>query len=242
MNVDFDQEKLYMRTAAIVSAILMLGMQDANAYYDMDDTADYIEDISGSYKNMARHVPKITNAINAYDPEKGDMFSKHVLSLTGGPNATVVDMTSRTLLWKQIGMSSTATAEAFPGITEAINDMDLAKVTESRKMFEALAVLAEGGEPADILAEMGESLEQALQNLADMLGEFKTTVGDGMAATAESGGLISGAIDNVKSFMSGGRSGGGSSDGGAAVVSAVRQLHKALTSSGIKIKNLDDLA
>lgn len=242
MNVDFDQEKLYMKTAAIVSAILMLGMQDASAYYDLDDTADYIENVSGSYKNMARQVPKITDAINAYDPEKGDMFSKHVLSLTGGPNATVVDMTSRTLLWKQIGMSSTATAEAFPSITEAVNDMDLAKVTETRKMFEALAVLAEGGEPADILAEMGESLEEALQNLADMLGEFKSSVGEGMAATAESGGLVSGAIGKLTSFMGGGSSASSGGDGGAAVVSAVRQLHKALTSSGIKIKNLDDLA
>jgi len=107
-------------------------------------------------------------------------------------------------------------------------------------MFEALAALSQGGEPADILAEMGESLEQALQNLADMLGEFKSSVGEGMAATAESGGLVSGAINKLGGMFSGGGSASSGGDNGQ-VVSAIRQLHKALTASGIKIKNIDDL-
>ena len=52
-------------------------------------------------------------------------------------------------------------------------------------MFEALAVLAEGGEdPEDILEAMGESLETALKILADMLESFRTTVeAQGEAAT-----------------------------------------------------------
>ena len=75
-----------------------------------------------------------------------------------------------------------------------------------------------------------------------MLAEFKTTVGDGMAATAESGGLISGAIDGVKSFISGGRSGGSSSGGdSAATVNAIKQLARVLTAKGVKISNIDDL-
>ena len=45
-------------------------------------------------------------------------------------------------------------------------------------MFEALGVLSEGGEPSDILAAMGQSLESALDNLASMLEEFKQTVGE----------------------------------------------------------------
>ena len=43
-------------------------------------------------------------------------------------------------------------------------------------MFEALAVLSKGGDPSDILAEMGESLETAMQRLADILQEFQGAV------------------------------------------------------------------
>jgi uncharacterized protein YukE len=88
---------------------------------------------------------------------------------------------------------------------------------------------------------MGESLEEALQNLADMLSEFKTTVGDGMTATADSGNAISNAMGSLKSAFTGG---GSSSSGGdnSGVISAIKQLNKALTSSGVKIKNIDALA
>ena len=186
-------------------------------------------------------MPAITEAIGSYNVESGDAFTKNMVMIGGGPDATEKQLMERRLLWKAIGSNMTLSADAMPEITESINDMDLAKLTETRQMFEALAALSQGGEPADILAEMGESLEQALQNLADMLGEFKSSVGEGMAATAESGGLVSGAIDKLGGFFSGGGSASSGGDNGQ-VVSAIRQLHKALTASGIKIKNLDDLA
>ena len=242
MDFDFDGAALKARTTAMVAAFLAMGMVVQGQDIDMDDAADFVQDVSKSYQSMSRSVPKMVSAIAEYDVEKGDMFATQMTMLTGGPQATVEQMQARTALWKQIGKSVSTSADNFPGITEAINDMDLAKLTESRQMFEALAVLSQGGEPTDILESMGESLEQALQNLADMLAEFKTTVGDGMAATAESGGLISGAIDGVKSFISGGRSGGSSSGGdSAATVNAIKQLARVLTAKGVKISNIDDL-
>ena len=113
------------------------------------------------------------------------------------------------------------------------------KLVESRKMFEALGVLSNGGEPSDILAAMGESLEEALQNLADMLGEFQSSVAENSATT---GGALDGLKDGIKKLTGGGsKSSGGnrSSDGGGGddVVRAVKQLQSTLVSQGIKVKS-----
>ena len=85
---------------------------------------------------------------------------------------------------------------------------------------------------------MGESLEEALQNLADMLSEFKGSVEEGVAAQTEaSGGLID-ALNPMsgvlRSFNSRQTQKGGDSDD---VVRAVKQLQTALISQGIKIKS-----
>ena len=146
---------------------------------------------------------------------------------------------AQTELWNAIGTNMAATATAFPQIAGAVNSMELEKLTEARGMFEALAVLAEGGEsPEDILEAMGESLETALQNLADMLNEFRSTVAEGNEAqqgllgqiAAVPGQLVGGIVDGVTGR---GRGGGGGDD----VVRAVKQLQTALTSQGIKVKN-----
>ena len=120
--------------------------------------------------------------------------------------------------------------------------MDLAKLTETRQMFEALAVLAEGGEsPEDILEAMGESLSTALENLTAMIETFRTTVETGTAAQGnfieEAAGTIGTSIGNFVGGVTG-LGGGGNS---AAVVSAIETLRRTLVSKGIKIKDLDDL-
>lgn len=239
MDFTFDEASLKSKTKAMVAAFLMMGMVVQGQSLDMDDTAEFVEDITKSYSSMAKSMPKITDAINGYNIEQGDAFAKNMIMIGGGPDATEKVLLEKRMLWKAIGHNMTLSAEAMPEISDAINDMDLAKVTEARQMFEALAVLGQGGAPEDILASMGESLETALQNLANMLEEFKSTVGDGMNATAESGGLLAGAVDGIRSAFSGTPASGGGDN--AEVVIAIRQLNKALTSNGVKIKNIDDL-
>ena len=124
----------------------------------------------------------------------------------------------------------------MPGITAAVNEMDMEKLVETRKMFEALGVLAKGGDPGDILASMGESLEAALQNLADMLTEFKGSVEEGVAAQGEATGGLTGAIKSFLPKAQGASAATSSSGGNDDVVSAVENLQRALVSQGIKIK------
>ena len=85
---------------------------------------------------------------------------------------------SQKILWNAIGHSMVKTSESMPGISQAINSMDLEKLVEARTMFEALGVLANGGSAEDILSKMGESLEEAMERLATILSDFKQTVED----------------------------------------------------------------
>ena len=197
--------------------------------------------IGDSYEKLGGAVPRITSAISGVEPEAFDRF-KGLFVGRVGMLRPIAGYEAQTELWNAIGANMGATATAFPTIAEGINAMDLAKLTETRQMFEALAVLAEGGEsPEDILEAMGESLSTALENLTAMIETFRTTVETGTAAQGnfieEAAGTIGTSIGNFVGGVTG-LGGGGNS---AAVVSAIETLRRTLVSKGIKIKDLDDL-
>lgn len=188
--------------------------------------------IGNTFEKMGNSVPGVITAINGYNPEVGNQFFGALL----GPvdeGARAEGYAKQATLWATIGGTMVKTSESMPAIAESINSMDLAKVTELRTLFEALGVLSEGGEPSDILAQMGESLEAALQNLADMLAEFKGSVEEGAAAQVETGGVISGAIKKITGGGSSSRSSGGDN---TQVVAAINKLQSTLVSQGIKVK------
>ncbi|MDC0008832.1 hypothetical protein OAE73_00565 [bacterium] len=161
------------------------------------------------YEKLGSNAPKLTSAIAGTNIEQmgawKSMFIGDVSSFR-----PIAGYEAQANLWDSIGSSLDMGAGAFPKISAGINAIDYDKLVESRKMFEALGVLSEGGEPSDILAAMGQSLESALDNLASMLEEFKQTVGEN---GEESNGLIGKMVDTVKSITTGSNSnnsGGGS--------------------------------
>ena len=188
--------------------------------------------VGDSYEKIGTASGQITNAINAVDSEKlveyKGLFVGRVSMLR-----PVAGYEAQTELWNAIGENSMTVSSSMPAVTEAINSMDMAKLVESRKMFEALGVLSNGGSASDILEKMGESLEDALNNLVEMLEQFKTAVGEsvegnqsvveGVAST------VGGAVGAFRDAVTGGRS-------QKEVVAAISKLKTALTSSGIKVK------
>jgi hypothetical protein len=197
---------------------------------------NFVIAVGEAFEKLGDSVPSITDALMNFKAEQGRaFFNAFVGPVAEGDEANGYN--NQKLMWKAIGNAMVQTKDSMPGITSAINEMDMDKLVESRKMFEALAVLGEGGDPGDILAAMGESLEEALQNLADMLSEFKGSVEEGVAAQSEATGGLTGAISKLNPLNAlrggGGSSGGGDSDD---VVRAVKQLQTALISQGIKIK------
>lgn len=189
--------------------------------------------IGATFEKMGSAIPGIISAVNSYDPTIGEAFFGALIRPTD-EGARAEGYAKQATLWATIGANVVRMGESMPSITESINNMDLAKLTEMRTMFEALGVLSNGAEPSDILAAMGESLEEALQNLATMLEEFKGSVEAGAAAQTETGGIIGNAI---KSFTGGGQKDtSGGSGNSAEVVAAINQLQTTLVSSGIKVK------
>jgi len=200
----------------------------------MNNRRFLIDSIGKSFEKLGRAVPPIAQALASFNGEQGRaFFNAFVGPVDEGNRAN--GYAQQNHMWKAIGSAMVKTKDSLPGITSAVNEMDMDKLVESRKMFEALAVLGEGGDPGDILAQMGESLEEALQNLADMLSEFKGSVEEGVAAQGEA---TSGLMGAVKSIIPGG--GGGqrrqAKSDNADVVRAISQLQSTLTSTGIKVK------
>ena len=188
---------------------------------------------------MGDAIPKISSAVNQMDPLKATIMKNMFI----GPVSRIrpiAGYTAQAFLWRSIGRNMTANAKSFPEVANAINSMDLTKLKESRQMFEALAVLSSQDSPDDILQAMGESLEKALENLAEMIEKFKTSVTEG---NAESAGILEGAAGAVGSAIGAfgkGITGGGGGGDSAQVVSAVNSLRKALVSTGVRVSNMPD--
>ena len=92
---------------------------------------------------------------------------------------------------------------------------------------------------------MGSSLEEALNNLATMLAEFKSTVQEQGAAqqgilgkiAAVPGQIVGGMVGGVVDGLTGRNRGGGGDD----VVAAVNSLKTAIVTQGIKVKTGSNL-
>jgi hypothetical protein len=159
--------------------------------------------VGNTYDKMASSLPVVVGAASKFNPTTGGMVAQLLFGKVDAGNA-MNGYNAQTKMQLALATTYGKAGENFPKISSAINALDITKLTESRKMFEALAVLSKGGAPGDILAAMGSSLEDALKNLATMLEKFKTTVKEG---NESQGGIlkeVGNAVTGVKNAMTGG--------------------------------------
>jgi hypothetical protein len=123
-----------------------------------------------------------------------------LLSLTGnfGAIGSAVMAVSIGGMWEKTGTGVEKVGKGMGTIAKGINSMDMKKLVETRQMFEALAVLSKHG-PADVFNKMSESLKDALENLAELLTEFKQEVKN---SNQTSTGML-GALSNIKDMVLG---------------------------------------
>jgi hypothetical protein len=195
------------------------------------------DSVGNAYQKLGSASGQITQAINSVDENKLIEYKGLFVGRVSGLRP-VAGYEAQTELWNAIGENSGKTSSSMPGITAAVNSMDITKLIESRKMFEALGVLANGGSAGDILERMGESLEEAMERLADILMEFQTSVGD---AQNTQGGILS-EIASIPGKLVGGVvngvTGGNSSKDTGKITKAINDLRRALQDTGIKVKEL----
>lgn len=88
------------------------------------------------------------------------------------------DYTSISMSYQRMADANEDIADSFEDWKESINDLDLKKVTEVRKLYEGLAYLSKnGGETA--IEQMGESMVEAIETLVEKLDEFAKNLGSG---------------------------------------------------------------
>lgn len=197
--------------------------------------------VGSGYEKMGKGAQAISGAINGTNIETLGVFKGMFVGRVSIMRP-VAGYEAQTELWNAIGSNMTATGSAFPTISSAINSMDLAKLTEARTMFEALAVLSKGGSPSDVLAQMGESLEDALDNLAEMLENFRSTVQEG---NEQNVGMIERVGNTVSKVFGGGGGDAGQSKATqqqappevdvSSIVAAIEDLESTLTARGIRV-------
>lgn len=109
-----------------------------------------------------------------------------------GSQVKPMDMRQAAMAYTQMSRSSGVFAENFIEFKDGINDLDLEKVVEVRKMYEGLAALSKSD--SNIVEDMSESMIEAIELLAEKLGEFSSDV-----KSASSGPSL---IDKAKSLVS----------------------------------------
>ena len=138
----------------------------------------------------------------------------------GGISLSPREQMTAARAYEKYASASGKFAENFGTLKDNINDLDLEKVTEVRKMYEGLAALSQSD--TNIVEEMGESMVEAIQLLAEKLSEFssdvkaasntatsstsatsKTTTTNSNTATAPSNKDLIAAIENLQMAMSG---------------------------------------
>lgn len=199
---DIDSDKIKTDLENLIAGFTTIGTTSDPT--TMWNAAKLATAVGEAYAKMGKAIPSIASA--KMDAANGSIFSK---LLFGQVDAGKAALGYHNQMKMQHALAATygKAGENFPKIQGAINSLDLTKLTESRKMFEALGVLSKGGSPGDILAQMGESLEDALDNLAEMLENFRSTVQEG---NEQNTGVIE-KMGNAVSNMVGSNSGSSSS-------------------------------
>jgi hypothetical protein len=161
--------------------------------------------VGGTFEKMGKSIPSIAGA--KVDPKIASAIRGLIFGQVDEGQAAL-GYFNQMKMQHALAATYGKAGENFPKIQGAINSLDLTKLTESRKMFEALAVLSKGGNPGDILAQMGQSLESALENLAEMLENFRSTVQEGNEQNADALKKVGNAVSGA-----GGSGGKGASQG-----------------------------
>ena len=153
--------------------------------------------IGDTFDKMGKSIPGIISAINSINAENSKAFRSIFIGNVDNkdPNSSY---NAQKLMWNSIGIAMPSIGDSMEVTAGAINSMDLEKLTEARTMFEALAALTHGGDANNILSKMGESLETALENLAEMLNNFRDTVEEGNAGQQGALETVSSAVSSLK--------------------------------------------
>ena len=181
-------------------------------------------------KKMGDPLVNLSEFVSAFAKEDVDVDAvtnktrKLIGSLTSifvnkeGANLSAKDISKYARSYDDMADAVEDMADGMEDWKDAVNGLDLEKVTEVRKLYEGLASLSNNGD-TNIVEEMGQSMIDAIQLLSDKLGEFAGTM-KGTSPTASS--PTTGAVTQSQSEAT-------VTQNSEQLVSAIDDLKRALT-------------
>ena len=181
-------------------------------------------------KKMGDPLVNLAEFVSAFAKEDVDVDAvtnktrKLIGSLTSifvneeGANLSARDISQYARSYDDMADAVEDMADGMSDWKDAVNGLDLEKVTEVRKLYEGLAALSNNGD-TNIVEEMGQSMIDAIQLLSDKLGEFAGTM-KGVSPTASS--PTTGAVTQSQSEAA-------VTQNSEQLVSAIDDLKRALT-------------
>ena len=148
-------------------------------------------------KKMGDPLVNLAQFVSAFAKEEVDVDTvtnktrKLIGSLTSifvneeGANLSAKDISKYADAYDDMADAVEDMADGMSDWKDAVNGLDLEKVTEVRKLYEGLAALSNNGD-TNIVEEMGQSMIDAIQLLSDKLGEFAGTMKGTSPSTSSS--------------------------------------------------------
>lgn len=138
-------------------------------------------------KKMGDPLVNLAEFVSVFAKEEVDVdaVTNKTRKLIGSLTSAFVDTEGQNLSAKEIRQYANAydnmadsigdMADGMEDWADAVNGLDLEKVTEVRKLYEGLATLSNNND-TNIVEEMGQSMIDAIQLLSDKLAEFAGTM------------------------------------------------------------------
>ena len=172
---------------------------------EMEEAVEVLAGVSSGIGTLAKSIGDINVNFKDIKPEDLPMLGNNIGLFMGGvleafrkPNTgAAVEffglftedfeiMTDSADEWKSVAESFDSVATSMGVFKDEINDLDLEVLSETKALFQAMAVVAEAGSISDLLSKFGGSIEETFEKLAELLSKFADTVSTSSASTANS--------------------------------------------------------
>ena len=196
---DADFEKVTINTQKIVTALSGTFGKIGSAPEAKDPWGWFgnsaVEEGIQIVKKMGDPLVNLAEFVSAFAKEEVDVDAvtnktrKLIGSLTSifvnqeGANLSAKDIQKYANSYDDMAGAVEDMADGMEDWKDAVNGLDLEKVTEVRKLYEGLASLSNNGD-TNIVEEMGQSMIDAIELLSDKLGEFAGTMKSTSPSTA----------------------------------------------------------
>ena len=155
-----------------------------------------VESVTGAQEALNGIADGLTKFKGIEKPKELATKISDVLSMVSNAFAKIEKKEDQN--YEDLQNTMKSAGDMYKKISDASNEMNIEAIATTARMFEALGYLSEqGGKTA--IEELGDSLVQAIQELAGMIANFEGTVGEAAASNEGLSSSIGGFVSSLNS-------------------------------------------